>query len=275
MSIGRVGLALGGPDLAKKIARMHDDPVGRRVLADRPCLAAAMCDYTYLESLPEGSVGRAYLDFLNRPEVIPSNMLASSLYADGYFDSLPWTDDMKYLTERSGMFHDFIHVMSGYGTSLPAEAINIAFSIGLEGYPNGRAIVEAFSAFAWVIMWPEVGATEWRRLMVEGYQRGAAAAKIRPLAYWYIEELLPRPLDEVRREVGIFPTAKPITVVESWIRNPLGKALAHGYGGMAKLKAMSEVADKIAFARTGASPRAVFEWSMADAAERPEVDAAA
>lgn len=40
------------------------------------------------------------------------------------------------------------------------------------------------------------------------------------------------PLDEARGELGIPPLPAPVDAPESWIRNPIGKKMAHGYGNV-------------------------------------------
>lgn len=230
-SLHRARFALSAPDWADQLDRMERDAVGSRVLADRPDLGAALSDMEALAALPEGSLGRAYHAFMDRPEVIPSSLLASLMHRDGHFERLPWDDDMKYFAERRTHTHDLTHLFSGYGTSLPAEAINIGFTIGIEEIARGRVVSEGLAAVTYAIMLPSVGARRWRQLVVEAYERGAAAARRRPLVFLYIEELLPLPLDEALREIGIPPLASPVVAPESWIRSPLGKKMAHGYGG--------------------------------------------
>ena len=228
----RARFALNGPDVARQLERMQRDPVGRRVLADRPDLGVALGDMEALAAMPGGSLGRVYHAFMDRPEVIPSALLASLLHSDGHFERLPWDQEMKYVVERRTHTHDLTHVLSGYGTSFPAEAINIGFTYGIEGMSGGRALTEALAALSYAVMLPTVGARRWRHLVVEAYARGAVAARHRPLVVNYIEELLPLPLDQARREIGIPPLDEPVDAPERWIRNPFGKRMAHGYGNV-------------------------------------------
>ena len=228
-SLHRARFALSAPDWSNQLDRMERDAVGSRVLADRPDLGAALSDMDALGALPEGSLGRTYHAFMDRPEVIPSSLLASLMHRGGHFERLPWDEEMKYFAERRTHTHDLTHLFSGYGTSLPAEAINIGFTIGIEEFANGRAVAEALSAITYAILLPTIGARRWRQFVIEAFERGASAARRRPLVFLYIEELLPLPLDEARREIGIPPLVSPVVAPESWIRNPLGKKMAHGY----------------------------------------------
>jgi hypothetical protein len=117
----RARFALNGPEIARQVEQMRQDPIGRRVLADRPDLGVALSDLAALAAMPEGSLGREYHAFMDRPEVIPSALLASLLHTDGHFERLAWSDEMKFVVERRTQTHDLTHVLSGYGTSSPPK----------------------------------------------------------------------------------------------------------------------------------------------------------
>jgi len=262
----RARFALNGPEVARQVEEMRQDPIGRRVLADRPDLGAALSDMNTLAAMPDGSLGRTYHSFMDRPEVIPSALLASLLHTDGHFERLAWSDEMKFLVERRTQTHDLTHVLSGYGTSFPAEAINIAFSYAIEGTRGARAMAEVLAGLTFGVMAPSVGPRRWRRLVVDASARGEIAARRRPLQCAYIEELLPMPLDEARGELGIPPLPTPVDAPESWIRNPIGKKMAHGYGNVDPADRDLEVA--LTLFRAGARSRDI---GRADRALRDEL----
>lgn len=261
VAINTVRLAISGPDLARRVRRMQDHPDGRRLLRERPELARHLADRAGLASLPDGSVGRAYLGFLERPEVVPTNLLAANLYADGYLDALGWPPEVEWLVERISMTHDLTHVLSGYGTSLPGEALNIAFTIGIEGFPAGRALTETWSVLSGSVIRPTTGLLEWRRLVVEAYERGAGIAERIPFECIPFEELLPQGLDDVRERIGLRPTREPVDATEDWIRSALGRRLAHGYGEAMQQKASPAMRTLVDAARRGATPRELFDLS--------------
>lgn len=265
-AIGAARMAFGGPGIAREVEAMRVDDVGTRLLAERPSLAAALSDVESLRSMPEGSFAHAYLAFQDRPEVLPSNLLASALYRTGYLDRAGWPTEMTWLVERKTVTHDLLHVLSGYSTSLPAEAINIAFTMGAEPTNGGAAAARGWARISGLAMMPTVGLTEWNRLVMEGYRRGAAVAQRQPFSCIPIEELLPRALGEVRDTIGLPPTASPVDAPESWIRSPIGKKMAHGYGAMARAKSTPEMAALIDHARTGASPRELHDLAQRAAA---------
>ena len=88
----RARFAINGPEVARQVERMRHDPVGRRALADRPDLGAALSDMNALAAIPDGSLDRTYHNFMDRPEVIPSALLASLVHTDGHSERLAWSD---------------------------------------------------------------------------------------------------------------------------------------------------------------------------------------
>lgn len=232
-SVPKITYAVGGPGQHKKVEAMRAHPDGARILAAKPDLGAALADLDALGAMPEGSLGRTYHAFMSQPEAVPGYLLSALMYKGTEWDDLDWTDDMRFLFERMGQTHDLIHALSGYGTHLASEALNIAFSFGIEG--QGRTgmpaelLTRAWAAISGAMMLPKVGLGAWNRMCVAAYRRGAAAAATRPFFCTPFEELLPLPLDEVRRQMGIEPLPEPVDT-RSWIRNPVGKLMADGYG---------------------------------------------
>jgi len=87
--------------------------------------------------------------------------------------------------------HDLEHVATGYGRDMRGEAALLALGLA-QGWSHGIALI---LAMAWL-----ESDREGRRLLREGWRRGRRAAALH-CADW--EALLPRPLDEVRRELGL------------------------------------------------------------------------
>jgi ubiquinone biosynthesis protein COQ4 len=244
-AIGHVMVHLGGPSLRRKVDRMAVDPVASRVLAERPDLSAYLSDLDALGRLPEGSFGRAYHDFMNRPEVLPASLLGALVHKGGVLERVEWDEDMLYVFLRSNVTHDLTHVLSGYGTDLLAEAINIGFIIGIEEMPAGRLLALAHATTSAILLRPSMGPWAWVRRVMEAYRRGAGAARVRPLAFLHFEELFPLPLEQVLREVGVVPVVGSVVTSEAMIGSRLGRRMANGYGqaGMSpeRMAAMKEL----------------------------------
>ena len=206
--LAKARFAAGGPGQARKIRRMLDHETGRRILRERPNLAVALADAEALGALPEDSFGRAYHAAMSRPGVAPSYLLSSLMYRDGTFDALDWSDEMKYLMDREQQTHDLTHLLSGYGTDPLSEAINVAFLVGLRGARAG--VVRALTWSTRLRARPRVPLRTWRATMLEAHARGRACAQTIPFYCIYWEALLPLPLDEVRRGLGVPPLRSPI-----------------------------------------------------------------
>lgn len=241
----RMVFAIGGPDMARMTERMRQDPDGRRLLEERPDLGAALDDRAALAAMPEGSLGRAYHEFMSGPGVVPGYVIAGLMYRDGAFDQLDWDEDMKFVLERLGNTHDLSHVLSGYGTDLAAEAININFNLGMFNSPFGRKWPgTAFGVGSGLFLLPKGGLRRWYQLAEEAYERGRAAVQNRPFHCVPFEQLLPEPLEEVRAWMGIPPLRESFDSSD-WVRSPIGKRMANGYGEAGETGCKAAVAKRV------------------------------
>ena len=109
---------------------------------------------------------------------------------------------MKFVFERRTQTHDLTHVLSGYGTSFPAEAIHVAFPHAIAGTSRPRAMAEALARLTFADMAPNVGPRRWRQLVTDVATRGEAAARLRTLQFTYIEDVLPPPLERLDARSG-------------------------------------------------------------------------
>jgi ubiquinone biosynthesis protein COQ4 len=83
---------------------MLASPTGRRILRDRPRITSQSLDLSYLRSLPENSVGRAYVTWLDIEGVSPDTR-----------DTVRYIDDPEcaYVMQRYRECHDFYHALTG------------------------------------------------------------------------------------------------------------------------------------------------------------------
>jgi ubiquinone biosynthesis protein COQ4 len=83
---------------------MLSSPTGRRILRDRPRITSKTLDLAYLRSLPESSVGRAYVTWLDIEGVSPDTR-----------DTVRYIDDPEcaYVMQRYRECHDFYHALTG------------------------------------------------------------------------------------------------------------------------------------------------------------------
>ncbi len=187
--------ALGGDSGERNYQSFLRHPEGRALLEERPSLYRALCDLDQLAALPDGSLGRAYADF----------MRAGGLEAQGLVDAAEKVRDpeddvdreRRWYFDRMRDMHDLWHVLTGYGRDLAGEAANLAFSYG---QVRTRGIGAIVLSAAW--LGPKSLDLHWQRYLFRAWRRGRRAVPLSRVRY---EALLDQPLADVRRRLGIEP----------------------------------------------------------------------
>lgn len=77
---------------------------GRRILRDRPRITSKSLNLEYLRSLPETSVGRNYVTWLDREGVTPDTRSSVKFIDD---------EECAYVMQRYRESHDFYHALTG------------------------------------------------------------------------------------------------------------------------------------------------------------------
>ena len=242
--VPRMKLLALGPELLRDVERMRTHPTGKRILERKPDLGAALSDATTLGNMPAGSLGRAFCASMEVPGGVPGYLLASLIYKDGFFDSLDISDDARYVIERSRWLHDLFHVVTGHGTDLSGEGLTIYFMLGYEHGLSFRAASFApFGIGPRFFIRPSCGQGRWRALLEDAHARGLAANRVCPPTFVPWEELLPRPLDDVRKELGIVPFLEDTSrwLDQSWF----GRQAAGGFGAYAKEAERARIVRKV------------------------------
>ncbi|HTM19806.1 MAG TPA: Coq4 family protein, partial [Kofleriaceae bacterium] len=170
--------------------RYRRTPVGADRLRRRRRLLDTLTDRAALAALPEGSFGRAYLAFLDSEGITAEGLVAASIEGR----EARRDPDQEFVQQQLRDQHDLWHTLTGYKGDLLGEAAVLAFSFAQTGHPG-----VAFLASLGVVLAPEPGV---RRFIVDGFRRGRRATWL-PAQDW--EALLPLPLDQVRRRLGVTP----------------------------------------------------------------------
>ncbi|HSN82871.1 MAG TPA: Coq4 family protein [Polyangiales bacterium] len=194
--------ALQGPALDRMLVRLRESERGRRLLFERPDLLPLLTDRARLRALPEGSLGRAYLAFVE----------AEGISAEGLVDASDRARRVGETAERTWLrnwlrdTHDLWHTVLGYRGDLIGEAAILAFS----HYQTGNWGVGMIASLAWYklgrVTDPALGA---RAIVVDGRRRAKQAP-------WFVEipwqRWLDRPLAEVRQELRVeeLPAYQPV-----------------------------------------------------------------
>jgi len=164
-----------------------DTEEGRALLRDRSHLAETPLEP--LRALPDGTLGREWVRFLDAHGLDPQLTLQPT----------PYTDDPEaaYLLHRIRQSHDLWHVLLGLGTAGHEEVLVHSFSLAQTGLPVSIAIV-ALGALKHMVLerrWEVL-----RRDVVAAHRVGRRA---RPLLATYWERHLERPLATVQRELDL------------------------------------------------------------------------
>ncbi len=227
----RFSLALGQPEIFALREAMRTHPAGRRLLEQRPDLGAHLGDMKRLAGLPEGSLGREFRAFMDHPDSVPGYLLAGLAYEGGYFEALPWDEELKWVVERNFNTHDLSHVVSGYGADLAGEGLNIFFSLGaiLPELSFRQASLLPFGALVRMTP-PPIGRRAWREHLSEAFERGQAVARHQAFSCIPWEELLSLPLPDVRERIGLPPLRDPNLSSADWGTTRVMRSIESGHG---------------------------------------------
>lgn len=191
-------VAFGYPTLQREFDKLIATPAGRRLIREKPDLMAYLVDDAYLASLPSGSLGAAYRDFLRQNRLDAGVFSATDVIAP-VIERNGWDPDFGYMIARGTALHDMFHVLGGYGPDMGGEIGNLGLHHGQLGQCRTTAV------FGAVLCAVTRGGT-WqhrRAYFAEAVERGRAATNLMAAPY---EELLARPIAEVRDELAIAPT---------------------------------------------------------------------
>ena len=168
---------------------------GQALRKSEPSLVEILDDHESLRKLPQGTLAHVYCDFMER-EGLSAQGLVDELdkyrRPDQYFN-----DQADWYFRRMRDTHDLMHILSGFGRDALGEQCVLAFT-----YSQQPALANLFLGYA--------GAYEIKRRMKtkapifgavrEAQRMGRACPR---LIEQPILELLAKPLDELRAELGI------------------------------------------------------------------------
>ena len=187
--------ALNGDSFQKQFIKFATSNKGRKRLDQNRNLPELLDNHDWLRTLPEGSLGRAYLNFMTT-EGLTAQGLVDEYTASGvnrdYGDP-----EMNIYGDRLRDTHDMLHVLTGFGRDALGEASVLGFTYALNGGPG--VVFIAYGA-AWEVRKTAPKGAPVLRSINEARRIGKAAQDI---VYEDLTELLPRPLSEVRKYLNI------------------------------------------------------------------------
>jgi len=118
--------ALNGNSAIRKLKAFAKSPKGEAMMARRRNLPEILDDHATLKALPEGSVGRAYVDFMEREGLSAAGLVEESEKMLQHRER--YEDDLEFFLRRLRDTHDLYHVLSGYGRDELGEICVLIFS---------------------------------------------------------------------------------------------------------------------------------------------------
>lgn len=183
--------SLSGSTLARVAARMAKSESGRRILEKRADVVDVLEDREALRKLPEGSLGRAYLAFVESENISAEGIRKAGDM--GMKMETPLPAPLDFVHARMRDTHDLWHAAVGYKGDVLGETALLGFTFAQTGNP-AIALILAIGLFK------TLGAPHARKVILDGYRRGKKAAWL-PEQEW--ESMLAMPVEEVRRRLSL------------------------------------------------------------------------
>ncbi|HKD48027.1 MAG TPA: Coq4 family protein [Rhizomicrobium sp.] len=179
--------AMRGRSAARNFRRFEKTALGQAVFKDRRDLLSTLNDREGLNRLPPGTLGRAYLDFMEAERLSAQGLVEASQH----WDDDPVPPDVELFRRRLREMHDLLHTVTNYGRDQLGELCLLTFVYRQQGNLGMLMIV----AMAWSRL-----PAQARKAVREAWRNGR---KARWLAAENWEALLARPLEEVRHDLSI------------------------------------------------------------------------
>ena len=182
--------AMSGPALQRGFARFSKLAVGRRVLDEQIDLVDTLRDRDKLRAMAPGSLGRAYLAFVERESLTADGLVEASATGEAYEN-----EDVARYGQRLRDQHDLWHVLTDYGRDELGELCLLAFT-----YAQTRNRGIGLIVLVGIVKFVQGLGPRVIRAARRGYRDGRGAAWL-PGQDW--EALLKQPLHEVRARLHI------------------------------------------------------------------------
>lgn len=184
--------AVSGDSLERTFERFRKTPTGQAILRDRRSILTTLQDRESLKAMAPGSLGRAYLNFVETEEITADGLVEASDREDLIVDP-----DLRLFGDRLRDQHDLWHVVTGYGRDTFGEDCLLFFTYA-QTKNRGLGLIALIGAFK---IARELGSGVYKAAW-RAHRAGKRAAWL-PQQDW--ERLLHKPLEEVRQELGISP----------------------------------------------------------------------
>jgi ubiquinone biosynthesis protein COQ4 len=185
--------ALSGDAIERGFRRFQSTPNAGQILRAPTSLLSFLSDRDTLRQMPEGSLGRAYLRFMEQGNITAEGLRDASETA-GEVAPLGKSGIETYALRLRDQ-HDLWHVVTGFGRDVAGEACLLAFT-----YAQTKNRGVGFIALMGALKIRKVLGSRFISSMWQAYQMGRRTLWM-PGQHW--EALLSQPLHQVRVELGV------------------------------------------------------------------------
>jgi ubiquinone biosynthesis protein COQ4 len=188
--------ALAGPTMDREFRKFASHPTGRAMLEERPRpdLNALLSDRAALAAMPEDSFAAAYLRYLGGDDMGSADYFLEAAGLEQKARRFGWSPDLLWFVQRMANSHDLFHVVAGYDRDVTGEIGVIAFTAGQIPLLPLRLL------FPYLLTLKPSEPIRWSRYLRDAYRHGHETPSLACVDY---EALLPKPLSEARREIGV------------------------------------------------------------------------
>jgi ubiquinone biosynthesis protein COQ4 len=191
--------ALNGNAYARDYARLLSTAEGGVVAYERGEISDLLTDPTFVAKFPPGSVGAAYVHYLETEHLSAQGLIDESHNAIP-IEEMDRRHPYAWFFRRIRDVHDIWHILTGYGRDALGETCLVVFS-----YEETRAMGLALIGAGLYLRAHGPAAKQARKAMVEAYRNGKRAGWLPAEDY---DRLLMEPLEDARRRLNIpTPTA--------------------------------------------------------------------
>ncbi|MEZ4298231.1 MAG: Coq4 family protein [Polyangiaceae bacterium] len=183
--------SLSGGAMNRVQRRMEKSDTGRRLLETKPDIVELLADREALRKLPEGSLGRAYLDFVESENISADGIRAAD--KDGSAGEIAMPNGSEFVHARMRDTHDLWHAAVGYKGDVLGEIALLAFSLA-------QTKNLALALIIGVGLLKTRALPGSRAVIFDGFRRGRKAVFL-PEQPW--ESLLALPVEEVRQRLSL------------------------------------------------------------------------
>uniref|UniRef100_A0A1B6DL62 Ubiquinone biosynthesis protein COQ4 homolog, mitochondrial n=1 Tax=Clastoptera arizonana TaxID=38151 RepID=A0A1B6DL62_9HEMI len=110
--LSTLGEVTGHSALQFMAEKIIQNPEGQEILREKPRINTKTVDISFLQSLPEDTLGKTYYNFLNVNNVTPDSRMDVQFIEDV---------ELAYIMQRYREAHDLIHAILGQPTNMLGE----------------------------------------------------------------------------------------------------------------------------------------------------------